>query len=104
MPCQPECELGRPLYPSFSFLTPIWGGAGLPAATPLKAALTGLELLLLRAQLWQETAARHVSLERELAPIAALAKRWRRLELASWRRLLRRTAERSAAGLCCAFS
>lgn len=72
--------------------------AGLPAATPLQAALTGLELLLLRAQLWQDTAARHVSLEAPLAPLAALAGRWRRLELASWRALLRRTAERAAAG------
>ncbi|KAK9820997.1 hypothetical protein WJX81_006213, partial [Elliptochloris bilobata] len=70
----------------------------LPATTPLKAALTGLELLLLRAQLWQDTAARHVSLEAQLAPAAALAARWRRLELASWRALLRRTAERAAAG------
>jgi midasin len=57
-----------------------------------------LELLLLRAQLWQETAARHVSLGAPLAPLAGLAARWRRLELAAWRRLLRRTAARAAAG------
>ncbi len=34
----------------------------------------------------------------QLAPVAALAARWRRLELASWRGLLRRTTARHAAG------
>ena len=34
--------------------------AALPVRAPLKASLTGLELLLARAQLWEETAAKHV--------------------------------------------
>ncbi len=34
-----------------------------PATVPLKRALTGVELLLARAQLWQETAAKHVSIQ-----------------------------------------
>ncbi len=65
---------------------------------PLKAALTGLELLVARAQLWQTTAAKHVSLDSQLQAVTALAGRWRRLELASWRRLLERTVGAYAAG------
>lgn len=49
--------------------------AGLPADCALKTAQTGVELLLSRAQLWQTTAARHVSLASELQPLAALAAR-----------------------------
>lgn len=67
--------------------------------SPLKAALTGLELLLARAQLWQETAAKHVSLSAQLEAIASLAGRWRKLELASWRRLLQRTITLYAQGV-----
>ncbi len=70
----------------------------LPVAAPLKTALTGVELLLARAQLWEESAAKHVSLAPQLASLASLATRWRRLELASWRCLLVKTAERHAAG------
>ena len=71
---------------------------GLPVESPLKAALTGLELLVARAQLWQTTAAKHVSLDPQLQAVTALAGRWRRLELASWRRLLARTIDAYAAG------
>ena len=70
----------------------------LPLTAPLKQALTGLELLLARAQLWEETAAQYVSIKTQLAAVAALATRWRRLELASWRNLLRQVATRHAAG------
>ncbi|KIY92200.1 hypothetical protein MNEG_15763 [Monoraphidium neglectum] len=70
----------------------------LPLAAPLKTALTGLELLLARAQVWEETAAKRVSLKAELSAVAAVATRWRRLELASWRGLLVRAAARHAAG------
>ena len=66
--------------------------------SPLKAALTGVELLVARAQLWQTTAAKHVSLDPQLQAVTALAGRWRRLELASWRRLLARTVDAYAAG------
>lgn len=66
--------------------------------SPLKAALTGLELVLARAQIWEESAAKHVSLASELEGVAALATRWRRLELAAWRNLLKTTRSRHAAG------
>jgi midasin len=69
-----------------------------PATVPLKQALTGVELLLARAQLWQETAAKHVSIADQLTAVAAVATRWRRLELASWRLLLQRVVAVHAAG------
>ncbi|EIE25917.1 hypothetical protein COCSUDRAFT_12734, partial [Coccomyxa subellipsoidea C-169] len=72
-------------------------GAGMVAEAPLKAALTGLELLLARSQVWQETAASHVSLAPQLERLAALALRWRRLQLAAWRSLIRTLAQRHAA-------
>ena len=75
-----------------------WVLAGLSVQSPLKAALTGLELLLARAQIWEESAAKHVSLGAELEGVAALATRWRRLELAAWRNLLNTTRSRHAAG------
>jgi midasin len=71
---------------------------GLPLTVPLKQALTGLELLLARAQVWEETAAKHVSLKQQLAAVAGLATRWRKLELASWKGLLERVRARHAAG------
>ena len=73
--------------------------AGLPESTPLKAVAVGLELLLDRAQLWESTAARHVSLAAQLEPAEQLARRWRRLELQSWRRLLYNVAHAHAAGV-----
>jgi hypothetical protein len=48
-------------------------------------------------QLWEETAAKHVKLAAELAPLSALAGRWRQMELSSWRALLERTKERVVA-------
>jgi hypothetical protein len=56
----------------------------LPACGPLKAALTGVELLLSRAQTWEEGAASHVSLAAQLQMCAALATRWRSAEVSAW--------------------
>jgi midasin len=68
------------------------------AGAPLGASLTGLELLLGRAQLWQETAARHVSLAPQLEGLSRLALRWRRLQLAAWRASIRASQARAAQG------
>ncbi|KAL0049173.1 hypothetical protein WJX82_008148 [Trebouxia sp. C0006] len=76
---------------------------GLSVQSPLKAALTGLELLLARAQVWEESAAKHVSLAKQLEAVAALATRWRKLELAAWRNLLNTTRSRHAAGAHCTW-
>lgn len=81
----------NPTIQAASYLDMFTRAAALPVRAPLKAALTGLELLLARAQLWEETAAWHVSLKEVLQPAAALAGRWRKLELASWHGLLDRT-------------
>lgn len=70
---------------------------GMPVTAPLKAMLTGVELLLGNAQVWEETAARHVSMAPQLVPLSALATRWRRLELAAWKGLLDGTRQRMAA-------
>lgn len=40
-------------------------------------------------QVWEETAAKFVSIGSELRAIAALATRWRQLELASWQTTLK---------------
>ena len=70
----------------------------MPASAPFKQIITGTGLLLARAQVWEETAAKHVSLREQLDRIAALATRWHRLELASWGTVLDRTVQRHAEG------
>ena len=70
----------------------------LPATAPLRAACVGVDLLLSAAQLWQETAASHVRLDAALAPLSALATRWRGAELAGWRTTLERVEADVAAG------
>lgn len=52
----------------------------------------------MRTQVWEETAAKYVSVAPQLSAVAALATRWRRLELASWRGTLARVAAAHAAG------
>lgn len=69
----------------------------------MKAALTGLELVLARAQVWEESAAKHVSLGPQLEGVAALATRWRKLELSAWRNLLNLTRQRHASGFVLAI-
>ena len=65
---------------------------------PLKAAITGVELLVDRAQLWEQSAAKHVSLSSQLAAVEALARRWRKHELSSWKLLLSQALQRHASG------
>jgi midasin len=69
----------------------------LPACGPLKAALTGVELLLSRAQTWEEGAASHVSLASQLQACAHVARRWRAAELSAWPRALEACARTAAA-------
>jgi hypothetical protein len=69
----------------------------LPACGPLKAALTGVELLLSRAQTWEDGAAAHVSLSTQLAACAQLARRWRAAELSAWPRALAASSRSAAA-------
>jgi len=69
----------------------------LPVCGPLKAGLTGVELLLCRAQTWEEGAASHVSLATHLAACANLARRWRAAELSAWPRALAAVTQAAAA-------
>ena len=68
----------------------------LPANGPLKAALTGVELLLSRAQTWEDGASSQVSLAPLLAACAQLAQRWRAADLAAWPRALVSCTRRAA--------
>ena len=62
----------------------------LPSDAPIKKAMSGLELLLLRSLTWEESAASHVSLKREIDALALVANMWRKEELQSMGNLFRR--------------
>lgn len=76
------------------FLTIAKALVGISVEAPIMKALTGVELLLSKAQIWEETAAKHVSLAREMGELMKLVRRWRKLELESWPALLECTLEK----------
>ncbi|XP_035851556.1 midasin isoform X1 [Sander lucioperca] len=53
-------------------------------ASPLAKFLNGLEILLSKAQDWENNASRSVSLRKELEPVTQLIIQWRKLELGCW--------------------
>uniref|UniRef100_A0A7N6BG26 Midasin n=1 Tax=Anabas testudineus TaxID=64144 RepID=A0A7N6BG26_ANATE len=53
-------------------------------ASPLAKFLNGLEIVLCKAQDWENNASRHVSLRKELEPVTQLIVQWRKLELNCW--------------------
>uniref|UniRef100_A0A3Q3KQB7 Midasin n=1 Tax=Mastacembelus armatus TaxID=205130 RepID=A0A3Q3KQB7_9TELE len=53
-------------------------------ASPLAKFLSGLEILLSKAQDWENNASRSVSLRKELEPVTQLIIQWRKLELNCW--------------------
>uniref|UniRef100_A0A665V858 Midasin n=1 Tax=Echeneis naucrates TaxID=173247 RepID=A0A665V858_ECHNA len=53
-------------------------------ASPLAKFLNGLEILLSKAQDWENNASRSVSLRKELEPVTQLIIQWRKLELSCW--------------------
>ncbi|KAM6905784.1 midasin isoform 2-T2 [Lycodopsis pacificus] len=53
-------------------------------ASPLAKFLNGLEILLNKAQDWENNASRSVSLRKELEPVTQLIIQWRKLELNCW--------------------
>ncbi|XP_064629159.1 midasin-like [Lineus longissimus] len=55
---------------------------------PLMKFVTGLEVLLQKAQDWESIAARHVSLMSNLEEVTQLVINWRKLELKCWNRCL----------------
>ena len=60
----------------------------LPLNSPLKSFSTGVELLLNKAQIWEETAAKHVTLTELLQPLISISSSWRKMELDGWENLL----------------
>jgi hypothetical protein len=61
----------------------------LHTSTPVGKLLMTVQLLLVKAQEWEQFAAKHVSLQLEMAGLSVLIARWRELELKSWGNLLR---------------
>ena len=57
----------------------------MPLDCPLKSYSTGVELLLNKSQVWEETAAKHVALDELLRPLVSIAAHWRKLELNGWK-------------------
>ncbi|XP_054255246.1 midasin [Indicator indicator] len=55
-----------------------------PLSSPLSKFLNGLEILLSKAQDWEENAGRALSLRKHLALVTQLIIQWRRLELNCW--------------------
>ncbi|KAM9840331.1 midasin [Aulostomus maculatus] len=53
-------------------------------ASPLAKFLNGLEILLSKAQDWENNASRSVSLQKALEPVTQLIIQWRKLELNCW--------------------
>ncbi|KAM9551495.1 midasin-like isoform 2-T2 [Salvelinus alpinus] len=72
---------------------------GFGLASPLAKFLNGLEILLSKAQDWENNASRKVSLRRELEPVTNLIIQWRKLEINCWSssldNALKRHTERS---------
>jgi MoxR-like ATPase/chorismate-pyruvate lyase len=62
---------------------------GFHLATPLGKMLMALELLLRKAQEWEQFASREFSLHEHTQALARLISRWREVELASWPEMLR---------------
>lgn len=61
---------------------------GISLNSPLMKALIGVQFLLHRSQLYEETASRMVSLKDELNPLSSLVSRWRKIEFECWPTLL----------------
>eukprot|EP00911_Craspedida_sp_UC1_P001751 UC1_evm2s1334 len=57
---------------------------GFSVESPLPKLLTGLDMLLQKCNIWEATAASHVSVAPIIAAITRLIIRWRKLELATW--------------------
>ena len=62
---------------------------GMSVSTPLGKLLQSVQLILTKAQEWEQYAAKHVSLQDDITNLSALIQRWRTCELRSWEGLLR---------------
>ncbi|XP_069866566.1 midasin isoform X1 [Dipodomys merriami] len=65
-----------------------------PLSSPISKLLNGLEILLAKAQDWEENASRTLSLRKHLDLISQMIIRWRKLELNCWSMSLDNTMKR----------
>ncbi|XP_060061378.1 midasin [Erinaceus europaeus] len=65
-----------------------------PLSSPISKFLNGLEILLAKAQDWEENASRSLSLRKHLDLVTQLIIRWRKLELNCWSMSLDNTMKR----------
>ncbi|KAF4025219.1 hypothetical protein G4228_017124 [Cervus hanglu yarkandensis] len=65
-----------------------------PLSSPISKFLNGLEILLAKAQDWEENASRALSLRKHLDLVSQLIIRWRKLELNCWSMSLDNTLKR----------
>ncbi|KAG8524470.1 Midasin, partial [Galemys pyrenaicus] len=65
-----------------------------PLSSPISKFLNGLEILLAKAQDWEENASRALSLRKHLDLVTQLIIRWRKLELNCWSMSLDNTMKR----------
>ncbi|XFF81051.1 hypothetical protein AB1E18_007270 [Capra hircus] len=65
-----------------------------PLSSPISKFLNGLEILLAKAQDWEENASRALSLRKHLDLVSQLIIRWRKLELNCWSMSLDNTMKR----------
>ena len=63
----------------------------LSVTSPIMQILTGLQILITKAQDWEAYAAKHVSIQEELGLISQLVIRYRKMELEGWPRILQAT-------------
>lgn len=67
---------------------------GFPLSSPISKLLNGLEILLAKAQDWEENASRELSLRKHLDLVSQTIIRWRKLELNCWSMSLDNTVRR----------
>ncbi|XP_024535665.1 midasin [Selaginella moellendorffii] len=60
----------------------------IPASSPIVKAVSGLELVLAKSQVWEQSASKQFSLAEVLTQVSKLVLQWRRMELESWPQLL----------------
>ncbi|OPL21515.1 hypothetical protein AM593_07250, partial [Mytilus galloprovincialis] len=84
-----ELQIEWPGHPTLKQLVMIGDRIKSFAVTsPVIKFLTGIELLLEKAQDWESNAAKHVSMMTELSEITAVIIEWRKLELSCWSKCL----------------
>lgn len=62
--------------------------AQLATNSPIMKLLTGAELILKKAEEWDQAAPREMKVHESLKPLALLVRRWRKMELHTWPKAL----------------